>query len=269
MKISPLFLTDHYKYSHPKQYPVGTEYVYSNTTPRGSRMEGVNEVVVFGIQYLVKEYLINQFNEFFESPKSDIAKFKRVMDHTLGKDGVDYSKFEALHDLGYLPVKIKALPEGTLCPLRVPFMIIVNTHPDFYWLTNFLETLTQTVVWQAVTSATIADRYRKLLDSYAEMTVGNNGFVSFQGHDFSMRGMSSVESGMVSGAAHLLSFAGTDTVPAVVFLEQYYGADLDNELVGCSVPASEHAVATSSIIYIEEELIKNGEFDGRKLEDYI
>lgn len=242
--FNPMLIADFYKLSHPKQFPVGTEYVYSNTTPRASRLEGVNAVVVFGLQYLVEEYLIKNWNEnFFNKPKElVIKKFKRIVDATLGKDSVDTKIFEDLHDLGYLPVHIKSLPEGTLCPIQVPFMTIVNTDPRFYWITNFLETLTQTVIWQAITSATIAREYRVLLNKYTDLTSLAFDFVDWQGHDFSMRGMSSVESGAVSGAAHLLSFTGTDTITAVEFLETYYGADVEKEPVGGSVPATEHAV---------------------------
>jgi nicotinamide phosphoribosyltransferase len=241
---NPMLIEDFYKLTHPAQFPQNTEYVYSNTTARSSRIEGINEIVVFGIQYLIEKYFIKNWNEnFFAKPKDEvIKKFKRIVDNTLGKDSVDIKIFEDLHDLGYLPVKVKCLPEGTMCPIQVPFMTIINTDPRFYWITNFLETLTQTVIWQAITSATIASQYKKLLKDFAEKTSDNPEFVQWQGHDFSCRGMSSVESGAVSGAAHLLSFTGTDTITAIEFLEDYYGADVEKELVGGSVPATEHAV---------------------------
>lgn len=241
---SPTLIADFYKHSHPKQYPIGTEYVCSNTTPRGSRMAGVDHIVVFGTQYLIKEYIIENWNKnFFSRPKVEvIGELRRLLDFTLGKGAVDVSLFEELHDLGYLPLHIKALPEGTLCPMRVPMMTIINTHKKFYWLTNFIETLTQTVLWQAITSATIAREYKKILARYAEKTSDSPEFVRFQAHDFSMRGMSSVETGAVSGGGHLTSFDGTDTITAIMFHEKYYGANIEKELVGTSVPATEHAV---------------------------
>ena len=237
-------MSDYYKFSHPKQYPPGTEIVYSNTTPRSSRLQDVNEVVVFGTQFLIQEYFIDNWREtFFSLPKdAAVYKLKRLMDFTLGKDSVDVSLYGELWDIGYLPLRVKALPEGTLCPIGVPFMTIVNTLPQFYWLTNFVETLTQTVLWQAIVSATIAREYKKLLTNFANKTSDATDFVKWQGHDFSMRGMSSVETGYVSGGGHLLSFTGTDTVTAIEFLENFYGADVENELVGASVPATEHAV---------------------------
>lgn len=207
-------------------------------------MKGVNEVVVFGIQYFVIEYVMNQWTKnFFDLTKEKaISRCKRLMDNTLGKGAIDMKHIEALHDLGYMPLKIKALPEGTLCPIGVPCLTITNTIGHAFWLVNYLETILSCTVWQPMTSATIAHQYRKLLNRYALETTGSTIFVQWQGHDFSMRGMSSLESACLSGAGHLLSFTGTDTIPAIEFLEQYYLADTDNELVGGSVPATEHSV---------------------------
>jgi len=171
-----------------------------------------------------------------------VLKYKRRLDNSLGKNSVDMRHIRDLHGLGYLPIQIKALPEGTLCPLRVPCLTIKNTLLEFFWVTNFLETVLSNTLWCPITSATIAHRYRTLLDRYAAETSDVPEFVDWQGHDFSMRGMSSMESACVSGAGHLLSFTGTDTIPAIDFLEEYYGADSDKELIGGSVPATEHSV---------------------------
>ena len=242
MKSFAPLLLDAYKLSHPDQFPPNTQYIYSNTTPRKSRIKGVDSIVVFGLQYLIKEYFIDVWGDWFALSKEDaLAEIKRVTDKFLGENSVNIQRYAELHDLGYLPVKVKALPEGTLCPIGIPFMTIINTDPKFYWVTNMLETLTQTVIWQAITSATISHQYRKVLDKNAKET-GDESFVDFQGHDFSMRGMSSVETGTISAAAHLLSFKGTDTVPSLLFLEKYYGANIENEFIGCSVSATEHAV---------------------------
>lgn len=240
---------DGYKIGHIRQYIDGIQYVNSNLTARGSRMEGVNHIVFFELQRFIKKWLIDDFNRnFFRRPKSEVvSEYKRIMDNYLGKDSVNVDHITALHDLQYLPLKIKALPEGSKVPLRVPFVTIVNTNPKFFWLTNYIETLFSCEMWQGITSATIANEYRKILDYYAYKTVGENSFVKFQGHDFSMRGMSSVETARMSGSAHLLNFVGTDTVPAILELEKYYNANSDIELIGCSVPATEHSVMSSSI----------------------
>lgn len=262
MTISPIIQTDFYKISHNLMYPPGTTKIYSNLTPRKSRLPGVNSVVVFGIQYWILEYVIKQWNKDFfiwntddpgDRARFDISKiavinkYKRMMDNTLGKDAVSVKHIEQLWDLGYMPLHIKALPEGTLCPIGVPCLTITNTVDHAYWLVNYLETILSCSTWQAMTSATIAHEYKKLLLGYAKET-GDPGFVQWQGHDFSMRGMSSLESACISGSAHLLSFTGTDTIPAISFLESYYGANIEKELVGASVPATEHSVASMNIL---------------------
>lgn len=114
------------------------------------------------------------------------------------------------------------------------------------WLTNYIETLASCEMWQASTSATVAHEYRKILTKYAELTGGDLGFVDFQGHDFSFRGLSSLDSAVSSGMGHLLSFSGTDTIPAIMGLEQYYNANVEKELVGTSIPATEHSVMCSN-----------------------
>jgi nicotinamide phosphoribosyltransferase len=237
-------LCDFYKVSHKEQYPLNTEYVYSTWIPRASRIDGVNEVVAFGFQAFIKEYMIDYFTKNFFSRSKDevVAEYIRVIKCTLGVENPDTNHIEELHDLGYLPVKIKAVKEGTLVPLRVPMLTIENTHPKFFWLTNYLETLMSCSMWMPSTSATIALGYRKILEKYAMETVGNNGFVPFQGHDFSMRGMGALESSKVSGAGHLLSFVGTDSIPSILFTEDYYNANIEKELVGTSIPATEHSV---------------------------
>jgi nicotinamide phosphoribosyltransferase len=243
---SPMLLADFYKISHKAQYPAGTEVVYSTWIPRTSRMTGVDHVVAFGFQAFIKKYLIEYFNEHFfnKSKLSVITEYSRIISATLGIKNPDTKHIEDLHNLGYLPIKISALAEGTLCPLRVPMLVLENTNDKFFWLTNFLETLMSCELWLAATSATTAHEYKKILNWWAEKTDETNmGFVQFQGHDFSMRGMASLEAAELSGAGHLLSFVGTDTIPAICHLERYYNADVSKELVGTSIPASEHSVA--------------------------
>lgn len=145
-----ILLTDGYKLDHRRQYPENTEYVYSNWTPRSCHYypEATEGAVVFGIQYFIKEYLMKQFQQdFFNKPKDvAVAEFKRRVDTFLGPNNVGTKHIEELHDLGYLPIRIKALPEGTLCPIRVPALTFINTHPDFFWLTNYFETLISTTL---------------------------------------------------------------------------------------------------------------------------
>lgn len=242
--MNPLLLTDGYKVDHRRQYPDKTTLVYSNWTPRKSRIEGLDEVVFFGLQYFIKKYIIHDFEEyFFKQPKEEvIKKYSRRINNYLGENQVGIKHIEDLHDLGYIPMVFKALPEGVSVPLRVPMFTMYNTIPEFFWLTNYFETLLSAVIWLPCNSATIAKEYRKVLDKYAGETSSVPEFVDWQAHDFSMRGMGGIEAAITSAAGHLLSFTGSDTIPVIDFFEDYYNANSDNELIAGSVAATEHSV---------------------------
>lgn len=250
LNINPLLLLDSYKLTHRVEYPIGTNLILSNWTPRGSRTE-FKEVVFFGLQYFIKEYLQRRFQEdFFDLPKAKVvAKYKRRVNNYLGQKDFNVSHIEELHDLQYLPIRIKALPEGTKTPLRVPMLTIENTDPRFFWLTNSLETIMSNVLWMPCTSATTAYNYRLVFDKYADKTGADKSFCQWQGHDFSFRGMSGLEAAVLSGAGHLLSFTGSDTIPAVDFLEKYYDCNVEDELVAMSVAATEHSNMQANILY--------------------
>lgn len=148
--------------------------------------------------------------------------------------------------MGKFPVSILQILMNNLTkvPARVPYYTIINTHEDHAWLVNFLETPMSTAIWDMCTVATIGTMYREVLNKYALETTGSTEMVQWQGHDFSMRGRSSMES-TLNQAGWLLSFTGTDTIPAVLMIEKYYNGDITKELIGSSVPASEHSVMTS------------------------
>jgi nicotinamide phosphoribosyltransferase len=256
--MNPLLLTDGYKVDHRRQYPTGTSLVYSNWTPRKSRIEGVDEVVFFGLQYFIKKYIIQDFDlYFFKQPKEEVVKkYARRINNYLGENQVGTKHIEDLHDLGYIPMVFKALPEGASVPVRVPMFTMYNTMPEFFWLTNYFETLLSAVVWLPCNSATIAKQYRIVLDKYAQETSSVPEFVDWQGHDFSMRGMGGIEAAVTSSAGHLLSFTGSDTIPAIDFLEEYYNANSDVELVAGSVAATEHSVMCMGTTEGEYETFK-------------
>ena len=276
IRITAPLLLDSYKASHRVQYSPNTEVVYSTWTPRATRLQGVDYAVTFGIQAFIKDYLIDNFNEtFFKQPKDKvIAEIKRVMKNFTGDE--DTSHWEALHDLGYLPLSIRALPEGTLCPIRVPMLTIENTKPEFYWLTNFIETIFSTEVWKPMTSATIASHYRDIVEYWSNMTCDNGLHLDFQCHDFSMRGMASQEAALMSGAGHLLSFRGSDTIPATLWIEKYYKTKNVDGNVATSIPATGHSVAETNIIELVEKHSKDAnprleaekEYFGRLLDVY-
>jgi nicotinamide phosphoribosyltransferase len=255
--MNPILLTDFYKVHHWRMYPEGTTLVYSNLTPRQSRLEGVSHMVFFGLQYFIKEYLIEKFQkEFFDKSWEEVEKeYKYAIN-------VDTTHIKLLHSLGYLPIEIKALPEGTRVPMRVPCLTIKNTLPAFYWVTNYLETLLSAILWQPCTSATLAYEYKKLFTKYLKETINSTDFVQWMGHDFSFRGMSSVESAILSGMGHLTSFTGTDTIPAIYALQKYYNGE---GLIGASVPATEHSVASATILSEEKNNVEE-EWDEEKEE---
>lgn len=244
--MNPLFLTDGYKLSHHKMYPEGTENVYSNFTPRSNKHapkgidgKSIDSIVSFGQQMAVI-YIHDMFKRsFFSRRKADVlAELEQEFSDYLGT-AYDVSHFEALHDLGYLPIIVKSLPEGDLVPMGVPVLTIENTNKDFYWLPNYLETLLSQLLWKPMTSATIAFEYRKLFEFFVKKTDSKNiGFVPFMGHDFSARGLDPFTT-ITSGLGHLLSFTGSDSISAIKGGRKYYHQE---GVIAMGVPASEHSV---------------------------
>lgn len=241
MRMNSLFLTDGYKTGHHQQYPKGTNRVYSNWTPRGNRYapRGCDKVVSFG-QQMIMRWLVDEFEtNFFSQPKAKVCgEMKTELSMYLNTD-YDVSHFEALHDLGYLPLEVKSLPEGVEVPLRIPMLTVENTG-NFGWVTNFLETILSNMLWQPMTSATIALLYKRILTEGAKETDKDSiPFVDFQGHDFSMRGMGGFMSTILSGLGHATSFSGSDSLPIIAGARQFY--DEKGFVVG-SVNATEHSV---------------------------
>ena len=240
--MNALLLTDGYKTGHHQQYPKGTQEVYSNWTPRSNKYapKGCEKVLSFGQQY-VFQWLHDFFEDnFFSKDKSEVCnEIKEELSMYLGAD-YDVTHFEALHNLGYLPIKVKSLKEGVEVPVKVPMLTVVNTLPEFYWITNFLETILSTMLWQPMTSASIALCYKRIFKKWALLTDNENlGFIDFQGHDFSMRGMGGLQSALASGLGHASVFLGSDTLPVISGMRKYYKAD--GFVVG-SVNATEHSV---------------------------
>lgn len=240
--MNGLLLTDGYKTGHHQQYPEGTEQVYSNWTPRSSKYapEGCDRVLSFGQQYVIT-WLHDYFDtNFFSRPKEQVCN-EIEEELSLYLDApYDGSHYRALHELGYLPIRVKSLPEGIEVPIRVPILTVVNTHKDFYWVTNFLETILSTMLWQPMTSASIALLYKRIFKKWVLKTDAENlPFIDFQGHDFSMRGMGGLQSALSSGLGHAAVFLGSDTLPVISGMRKYYNAE--GFVIG-SVNATEHSV---------------------------
>lgn len=237
MQDNLILMADAYKYSHHKLYYPGTSKIYSYFESRGGKFD---YSVFFGLQYFVKRYL-----EGVVITKEMVNQAEKLMPQVFGRDDVfDRSKFDYIVEKhgGKLPVRIKAVPEGTRVLVNNAMMTIESTDPNCFWLTNFLETLL-VQVWYPCTVATQSNEIYKIVEKYFDETASKeakNG-IEFILNDFGFRGVSSVESAGIGGAAHLLNFRGSDTIMASVFAQQYYNT---NQVWGVSVPATEHSVCT-------------------------
>lgn len=251
MRITaPTMQKDIYKEFHQYAYHPEVSRVYANFVSRSGKYSNTDlDFTVFvGLQGFIIDYLINEWQEGFFSAKSeDEAVFQhgRIMSAMLGFK-CDTSNLRSLYQLGYLPLHIKALPEGTFVPYQVSPVTIVNTVDGFQWLTNMIETAFSADNWYVQTTATTSTAYYLQFLRYARKTGLDESFTMFQGHDFSFRGLAGRGAAPLAGFGHIASgFVGTDTIPAVLAAEKFYGANVDSELVGCSVNATEHSVTCS------------------------
>lgn len=247
-KYNPLLLIDFYKACHAEQYPHGLTRMVSYYTPRMSRLPDVDNVIFFGLQGFIKEYLIDGFNyNFFNRPEEEVMdEYERIMFYTLGRNACDVEKIRKLHKLGYLPIAIAAVPEGKSTKVGVPQIEIWNTHPDFVWVVNTIETMLSCSMWHTQIAAEVGRRYRKVVDKWVEYTCDYSVNPRKMIGDFSMRGQHSVESATKASAAWLLSFDNTATVPAIMWLEDNYNCDCTKETVGCGAISTEHSVMCSN-----------------------
>lgn len=222
---------DSYKYSQFNQYPPQTTQVYSYIESRGGKYDAT---VFFGLQAFIKEYMLTPVTmDMIDEAEAIIT----AHGEPFNREGWEYIVRE--HN-GKLPVIIKAAPEGLVIPVLNVLVTIENTDPNCYWLTSFLETALLRAVWYPTTVATNSYENKKQILNALEKT-GDPATIDFKLHDFGARGVSSLESAGIGGAAHLVNFMGTDTVEALLFARRYYGADM----AGFSVPAMEHSTVTS------------------------
>ncbi|MFD2556277.1 nicotinate phosphoribosyltransferase [Sphingobacterium tabacisoli] len=251
---NPILWTDGYKLCHKDQYPAKTNWVYETWTPRMSRIQGIGHVVFFGLQGALAE-MTNSFKTYFFGQPEDVVveEYEEAIREVFAYTNANFaqthssSHIRALHRLGYLPIKIKALKEGSLVPVGVPMFTIENTHPDFFWLTGYLETQLSAYIWSPMTAATIADSYKRVLMHYAAIS-GDVEKVRTQAGDFSMRGMGSPETAYRTAGGHLLSFSVSATLPVRTYLKAFYEARAD---VLMYTPSTEHSVMCS---YGEQEI---------------
>jgi nicotinamide phosphoribosyltransferase len=223
--------TDSYKVSMFKQYPAGTTGVYSYIESRGGRYD---RTVFFGLQAFIKEYLLDPITQ------ADID----IADEILTAHGEPFNRAGWQYILdkhnGRLPVVIRAVPEGTVVPVKNVLATVENTDPNCFWLTTYLETAILRAVWYGTTVATQSYTIKQVIKDYLERT-GDPSTIDFKLHDFGARGVSSLESAGIGGAAHLVNFMGTDTITGVLYAREYYNAGI----AGFSIPAAEHSTITS------------------------
>ena len=256
VNYNPLLMIDFYKATHAEQYPKDMSIIYSPYTPRMTRLKDTDKVTYFGGQMFAKEFLIKAFDElFFNRPEEEVvAEYNRVLTYTLGPGSYSADKIRNLHRLGYLPIAMYAVPEGTRTKVGVPQSVFVNTHPDFAWLTNTLETAYSCFMWHIQISAEVGYRYRQIVDKYRDLTCDEDVRSARLLGDFSMRGQHSPESAMKSSMGWLLSFLNTATVPAIMAMEDYYNCDITKEEVGFGAISTEHSVMCSNFAIDGDEI---------------
>ena len=256
MKTNPMLLIDFYKAVHAEMLPQNITKSVSYFTPRMSRVKRWDKVVMFGLQGFIKEYLIDYFNDnFFNVPLETVmGEYTRIMDNTLGKNAYNPKKIENLHNLGYLPIEIVALPEGTLVPMHVPMFGITNTHKDFAWLPQSLESLISAEMWHPMLAANVGYTYRQIVNKYYDETCDDNIPRAKALGAFDFRGEECLQSATKAGAGWLLSFLNTATVPAIPYLENYYNCDCTKEPVGFGSPSTEHSVMCSNFAVDGDEV---------------
>ena len=252
--INPLLMIDFYKACHHSQYPEGLTKMVSYYTPRMSRLKDTDHVAMVGLQIFIKNLKETFDKEFFNRPEEEvIAEYTMVMDITLGKDSYGGTeRISALHKLGYLPLMFAAVPEGTRTKIGVPQIEISNTHKDFVWLVNTIETLLSCSMWHTQTSAEVGYRYRQIVDKYRELSCDDNIQSKNLLGDFSMRGQQSAESAIKSSIGWLCSFMNTATVPAIITASKYYSTPL--EKVGRGAISTEHSVMCSNYAVDGDEI---------------
>ena len=255
---NPALFADSYKLSHKAMEPEGTEVIYSNFTPRFNKYfkalypDHDGKTVVFGIYPFLLEFLVESWNEgFFNRPKEEVLEeIREVCYPYVGMDTKDLKHFEDLHDLGYLPLRVKALPEGSTVNTNIPVLTVVNTHKNFSWLTNYIESVLSSELWKPMTVATFAREFDKLVRHWFDKTVSDQTFRHFAIHDFSYRGHGTHRESAMCGAAPLLFSNGTDNIPGILVARSLYNAPED---VAGSVAASEHSVTTLGINFFADQ----------------
>lgn len=248
MEINALLLKDFYKMCHLSMTPKNLVKSVSYFTPRSSRIKIWDQVVNFGLQAFCKTYLIDYFNKnFFEKPEEEVVNdYAYYANNTMGLNVVDVEPIRKLHQLGYLPIEIVSLPEGMLVDIHVPMFGITNTHPDFAWLGQALESLISAELWYPMVCATVGHTYRQIVNKWYLKTCDDDVPCRRALGNFDFRGDQGLDAALKAGSAWCLSFVNTATVPVIPYLEKNYNCDCSKEYVGFGAVSTEHFVMCSN-----------------------
>ena len=248
-----MLYSDSYKQCHPKMYPDNQEYLVSYLTPRKAMNKDFPKMVVYGVQPFIVD-MMDAFDTFFSADLDWVMyDYDHYIDAHLGLGNVARDRIVELHELGYLPLEIRALPEGTVVDMGVPIVEMRNTHPRFAWLVQWVECLLQTEVWPMCAYATVGYEYHKVAEKwYSKTAPGANPFMAMA--DFGFRGMSCLEDATRCSASWLLSFNKTSTIPALPYLDDYYSADCAENGIGIGAVSTEHSVMAANFAIDGDEI---------------
>ena len=248
-----MLYSDSYKQAHPRMYPDNQEYLVSYLTPRKAMNKDFPKMVVYGVQPFIVD-MMDAFDTFFAADLDWVMyDYDHYIDAHLGLGNVARDRIVELHELGYLPLEIRALPEGTVVDMGVPIVEMRNTHPRFAWLVQWVECLLQTEVWPMCAYATVGYEYHKVAEKwYSKTAPGANPFMAMA--DFGFRGMSCLEDATRCSASWLLSFNKTSTIPALPYLDDYYSADCAENGIGIGAVSTEHSVMAANFAIDGDEI---------------
>ena len=262
ISCNAMLLKDFYKACHSEMLPGGMTKSVSYFTPRMSRIKRWDKVVNFGLQAFCKTYLIDYFNEtFFNRPENEVVnEYRKYIENTMGIGIADFEKIRKLHKLGYLPIEVVSLPEGAEVPMHCPIFGITNTHPDFAWLGQALESLISAEMWYPMICATVSHTYREVVNKYYDLTCDDNIPRSRALGNFDFRGDQGLDAALKAASGWCLSFVNSATVPVIPYLEKMYNCDCTKEPVAFGAVSTEHFVMCSNSAY-DIEKYKDYEYE--------
>lgn len=253
---NPMLLIDFYKATHNDQFPQGMTKSVSYLTPRMSRINNWDKAICFGVQSFCKTWLIDYFNDNFFNKDVDevVNEYDRVLSATLGANSYNSKKIRDLHNLGYLPIEVRAIKEGERVDIKVPMVEFSNTHKDFAWLPQALESLFSSEIYHPILSANVGYSYRQVVNRFYNISVEDNVPRNTALGDFSFRGQECLQSAIKSSSAWLLSFVNTSNVPSILYLENMYNCDCTKEIVGKGSVSTEHSCECTNFAVDGDEI---------------